>query len=95
MKKKKIKKEVEKECDGDIGTLRARLRLNPSNAIRNVTMVETFDIEASDSNESQFAANNCLINAHSIRKTDCAAFWVFFTSYAIFIFMYWSTLNNE
>jgi len=57
--------------------------------------VEKFDIEASDSNESKFIANSFFIDAHSIRKIDCAAFWVFFTSYAIFIFMYWSTLNNE
>ena len=78
--------------NGKRSDLVARLRrsLMQPNAIGHNGVM---DIEAL--NSVKFTLTSCFGNNQKMRRIDYIAFWVFLTSYAFFIFMYWSILSNN
>ena len=88
------KKEGLKEVNVDVAT-QLRRRLKQSNVIGSLGGKEKIDIEASDRFDTNHKPTNCLLNGYSLRKIDYVAFWLFFSSYIIFNFMYWGILTNK
>ena len=88
------KKEGLKEVNIDVAT-QLRRRLKQSNVIGNADVKQKMDIEASNRFDTNLKPRNCLLNAHSLRKIDYIAFWLFFSSYIIFNFIYWVILTSK
>ena len=88
----KRKYEEVKECNINVSA-QLRRRLNQSNVIGNVGTTGKIDIETL--NVVEFSPKRCFLNIYLMCKVDYIAFWLFHTSYALFIFIYWSILNNK
>ena len=93
-KKFEKKKEGLKQVNIDVAT-QLRRRLKQSNVIGNIGGKEKMDIEASNRLNTNLELTNSLLNAHSLRKIDYIAFWLFFSSYIIFNFIYWVILTSK
>ena len=88
------KKEGLKEVNIEVAN-QLRRRLKQSNVIGNADVKQKMDIEASNRFDTNLKPRNCLLNAHSLRKIDYIAFWLFFSSYIIFNFIYWVILTSK
>ena len=69
-----------------------RQTLTKCKRVKNVRVNDKPDIQAL--NMVPFT-KSCFGSAGSMRKIDYIAFWIFFTSYVVFIWMYWSILSSK